>query len=279
MFDYGAFRALEPVTVPPTHRILDITLTSDQAEYRPGQQAEVDVLVKDSEGNPVETELSLAVADASVWAIQGDVAGDVRAAFWGRTRPLRIQTTASGEQFYLDTLAPSDSQPGEYERRRPLDAYPEEERYFADRLEQRGAAGRQVLMSREGGSVNGIMPASPPMMESAMALDAAQADFGFGGDAMKAKGEPMAEARVRSDFRSTALWLADLRTDADAAPPPISPCPTASPPGASPRSPPTARTRVRPVPRRNQKPTKPIMIRPQAPRFLYRTRSGPPSPP
>lgn len=70
---------------------LDVTLTSDQAEYEPGDTAVFDVAVTDLEGNPVSGEVSLALVDLAVLSLKEDNAPPIVEGFYS-PQPYRSQT-------------------------------------------------------------------------------------------------------------------------------------------------------------------------------------------
>ncbi len=84
-----------PVSVAPKE--LKITLTPDKdmeggEHYGPRQTATYDVLVTDQEGEPVETELSLRLADLAVLALADDPGPTLLETFW-RSRGLGVKTS------------------------------------------------------------------------------------------------------------------------------------------------------------------------------------------
>ncbi len=175
---------LEVLSVPPTHQILDLRIAADREEYRPGEKGVFTVESRDAEGRPVSAEIALAVADESVFAIQGELAEDPRSFFHGRKRPHRIHTRTSLDLMGFSAwLAPEPAlpAPGGSRVRRHIDI---------DRLsEGRAAAPR----------------AAPQPQTLGYALSEA---IESSADAA----EPAA-VQVRHDFRSTALWIPDLVTD------------------------------------------------------------------
>jgi len=173
----------EELSVPPIRQILEVRVAADREEYRPGEKGLFTVTSRDAEGQPVSAEIALAVADESVFAIQGELAEDPRAFFHGRKRPQRVQTGTS-----LDRMAfaawleeePAPAPPGSSGIRRYIDV------------------GRLT----KGGGTETEARESP----KALGYAVADAESAAGAD------EPAA-VQVRHDFRSTALWIPDLRTD------------------------------------------------------------------
>ncbi len=84
-----------PVSVAPKE--LSITLTPDKGmesgeHYSPRQRATFDVLVTDQEGEPVQAELSLRLADLAVLALADEPGPTLLEAFW-RNRGLGVKTS------------------------------------------------------------------------------------------------------------------------------------------------------------------------------------------
>jgi hypothetical protein len=75
---------------------LQITLTPDkspEAKYQPGETAEYFVNVTDAQGQPIQTELSLALVDKAVLSLAPEEPGQLMNTFW-RNRGLGVQTGA-----------------------------------------------------------------------------------------------------------------------------------------------------------------------------------------
>lgn len=62
---------------------LDISITPDKETYSPGERASYTIKTLDHAGRPVQAEVSIGVVDASIYAIQGELAPDIRKAFYG----------------------------------------------------------------------------------------------------------------------------------------------------------------------------------------------------
>lgn len=73
---------------------LQVDLIPEQDRLEPGQTARAEIRVKDSQGQPVQGEFSLAVVDAAIYALAEPNAKDIRDAFYGR-RPLRVLTSTA----------------------------------------------------------------------------------------------------------------------------------------------------------------------------------------
>ena len=71
--------------------ILDVDVTANKTSYLPGEQVTLDVVTKDSVGNPVPAEVSIAVADLSVLALKGNPKRDPLSYFYNGF-PLSVMT-------------------------------------------------------------------------------------------------------------------------------------------------------------------------------------------
>jgi len=170
------FKQVE-LAVPPVRHFLDVQLEYDRDRYLPRQSGEVTVVTRDVDGNPVSAEVALALVDKSVFYIQGDYAGDPRQFYFGNRRSAGVQTGSSFQ-----------TQPFE----RPEDRKDKGEGSFLESEER-----------LEGSNYS--QRARKSMADAPMAMEA---------DA--SGGSPGAvDVLVRTDFRSTVLWLPDLITGED----------------------------------------------------------------
>lgn len=80
--------------VNPAGRRLALTLKSDKADYRPGQEVKLDIKAADEAGKPAVGELTVFAVDEGVLSLTGYNTPDAFSAFYG-PRPLNILTTDS----------------------------------------------------------------------------------------------------------------------------------------------------------------------------------------
>jgi len=73
---------------------LRVDLILEQDHLEPGQTVRAEIQVKDSRGNPVQGEFSLAVVDAAIFALAEPNVENIREAFYG-TQPLRVRSSTS----------------------------------------------------------------------------------------------------------------------------------------------------------------------------------------
>ncbi|NOS85735.1 MAG: hypothetical protein HOP31_11390 [Ignavibacteria bacterium] len=73
----------KPVAVIPRNKFLDVQVTSDKTIYKPQEEGEITVTVKNSLGMPVKnSEVTLGMIDESVYAIAPDNIKDIRGVFY-----------------------------------------------------------------------------------------------------------------------------------------------------------------------------------------------------
>jgi len=77
--------------VPPVSKFITVEVSSDKEEYAPGEEAVFTVTTKDSEGNPVEAELSLGIVDESIYDIVEELVQQIEKFFYGY-RNNRVRT-------------------------------------------------------------------------------------------------------------------------------------------------------------------------------------------
>ncbi len=206
------------VVVPPAERFLSVAVKTDRDQYQPREEGTLSISTRDSNGRPVATEVALGLIDESVSYIQRDYAGDPRQFYYGEKRRQLIQTQST---FSLKTFA----RLVEGEQGRLIDS---RSRGKDDQVknESRGAgsdsAGRAEL-AREGNmyaakSSDALVTISESNITSLPIqgrrlgqLSALTAGDSPPPSSPSEQEEPAVQ--VRSDFRSTALWVPDLKTD------------------------------------------------------------------
>ncbi|MCP3916218.1 MAG: alpha-2-macroglobulin [bacterium] len=220
MIDGGEMHSdAHEVIVPPVKRFLDVTVQTERETYLPGEEAQVEVRVTDSNGEPVAAEVALAVADEAVVAIQQDYAPDPRAFFFGHPRRSRVQTSSTMHaKAYVRLVEKGESLIDE----RQASLWDEDD---GRDLETFTMAPGSVP---HGGGVGGG-PRSGHLRRDSMRKSAGRSEtraFAPAGEAMQlaqgadapaegAGGAGTESVVVRSDFRETALWRPDLVTGDD----------------------------------------------------------------
>ena len=191
------------VVVPPVQRFLAVALNADREQYQPREEGTLSVSIKDADGRPVSAEVALGLADQSVQYIQQEYAGDPRQFYYGSKRGHSVQTRSTlTEKTYAQLVEVQ----GKLRDRK--DVGEKEEFAVVTRSGTNDlAAGAYAL----GGGVDG------PRLKSAqlrmVSGRIANAPVPAASPQEAVAQEPAVQ--VRSDFRSTILWLPDVKTDAD----------------------------------------------------------------
>ncbi|MEO7718015.1 MAG: alpha-2-macroglobulin family protein [Capsulimonas sp.] len=112
--DHQLYEQQTRLPVQRADRKLQVSVTSDKKEYRPGDTASYTVTTRDNKGRPVVAEVSLGVVDATIYAIQPDDTPDMEPFFYGG-QEVRIQTDFSFAAQYSGggyQTVPSPASPG-----------------------------------------------------------------------------------------------------------------------------------------------------------------------
>lgn len=206
IFDRELSSDAERIVVPPVEQFLNLDVKTDREQYQPRGEGTVTVTARDSSGKPVRAEVSLAVSDEAVTAIQQDPAGDPRQFFYGETRqnPLQVSAGLHTQQYLLLEEKPVE-QPSADEEMREGDG----------RLETKARMTGGVA----GGVMSDAAPMAPPppaaLQKSARNSRAETITVTAEAPMVMNQASPEEiEVQVRTDFRSTAFWKPDLITDA-----------------------------------------------------------------
>ncbi len=210
-----AVRDREDVVVPPERHFLDVSVTAEPGERRPGDATELLVTVHDADGEPVEAEVCVTVYDAMVEAIQQDPTIDPREFFYGELRRNFVSSSSSLDHLvYRELVSAGD------------DGWRDQAFGAAQGLRQNDV---YLGMSAEGKKMDGrtrsaLARPADSLAPGAVEMEMADEDGGWLADGAEAGGEQPgqggADAQdgpnvvVRSDFRDTAFWSPDVRTDA-----------------------------------------------------------------
>ncbi len=216
--DAEAYMDVKQVIVPPVEQFLAVNVKPDREQYQPREEGTLLVEAKDANGRPVSAEIALGLVDESVKYIQQDYAGDPRQFYYGRKRTNMITTTSSLNQKRYARLAEVDGRLVDYGMVGVVGGGKDNE--IARRVAARGD--QQVSFN---GGISGV---SGNYMSLGGAAQAPKAAYAYDEvSVMKSEmrgltyNEPppppgtQEPVQVRNDFRSTILWLPDVKTDAD----------------------------------------------------------------
>ncbi|HET7113735.1 MAG TPA: alpha-2-macroglobulin family protein, partial [Pyrinomonadaceae bacterium] len=209
--DASSFVDTKQVIVPPVEQFLAVNVKPDREQYQPREEGTLFVDAKDASGRPVSAEIALGLIDESVKYIQQDYAGDPRQFYYGRKRAHMVVTNSTLNQKRYARLSEVDGQLRD--ARQVAAAGKDEYRFVAgSRVDAITSSGRLAyadgnFMSIERSSVSELPPSGRVFQKMAEAAPAVSTEV---------RVEPeQAAVQVRSDFRSTILWLPDVKTDAN----------------------------------------------------------------
>jgi uncharacterized protein YfaS (alpha-2-macroglobulin family) len=204
------------VVVPPVERFLQVAVNADREQYQPREEGTLAISAKDANGRPVAAEIALGLVDESVKYIQQDYAGDPRQFYYGQKRQHTVQTQSTlSLKTYARYVEVAEGVLRDRKNEDDEDVVVGKDRY-RNLAALAAGAGRADVSSETSyladGAANKQVTAMPVQARRA-------ADFGApaatpapgtvtGGVAAQ---EPTVQ--VRSDFRSTILWLPDVKTD------------------------------------------------------------------
>jgi len=219
--DAEVYHDSKEVVVPPVQQFLTIDVKSDREQYQPREEGTLSISAKDANGKPVAAEIALGLVDESVKYIQQDYAGDPRQFYYGTKRSESIQTqTTFDQKSYLRLVEVTEGKLVDIK----------DVKRDGDDSETEAAAG--------GGGAGG----GGARNEAVDTLSTFKAEFGksvqtravkelpvngrtlqnfallspaVGGAAPPPTPEQEPAVQVRSDFRSTILWLPNVATDAN----------------------------------------------------------------
>jgi len=224
--DMRVHQQAQRINVPPAGHVLKVSVRSDKAEYKPGEEATVRVTATDMNGEPADVQVALSAFDKSVLYIQPEFTPPIAGFFYGRLRHHRpnMQTNLL-ERFaalgyvqrpfqYLDPLPPAWR--GTWG--------PEIVKWWSlpeSELQQLRGGQQMFFGARKAAMADGMVmeAAAAPMAarsyNHATAFGQAGVAAPAGGVGAGAEGPAFAEAQVRQEFADTAVWLPSVLTGPD----------------------------------------------------------------
>ncbi|MCG3125928.1 MAG: hypothetical protein CHACPFDD_00755 [Phycisphaerae bacterium] len=211
---------LREVFVPPADRLLDVHVTTDKSEYRPGDVGHVVVEAADAGGRPVEGEVVLAAYDKALHYIQGEFGPDPRTFYYGQRRQNAPTVDTSTDHAFqslgvltrpetlvgVNGLVPGWQ--GQWSLSLTGVVRGDEKQKLAGNLFE----GELGPAGRGGGALRGLDYSANGIADSlSFARPAAESRLGLmGGEALNQAGQPDAAAivdpEIRANFADTALW-------------------------------------------------------------------------
>ena len=200
------------IVVPPEKRVVQVDVLPSSKEYRPGEEATVQVRLTGPDGKPVVGANVVTVYDKSVEYISGgDPFGDIRSFFWSWKREHYPRTSHSLDKYgYVtyDVNVPPMQSLGVFG-----ESLAEDEKLFFSR--DNAVRGRSRMLARAE-AMDGLAPAAP--MAQAAGLEMAKADMlsdSGGGAPAGPAAQPLVQPAIRKEFADTAYWADSLVSDED----------------------------------------------------------------
>jgi uncharacterized protein YfaS (alpha-2-macroglobulin family) len=221
--DAALFNDTKEIVVPPVQQFLTIAVTADREQYQPRAEGTLLVSAKDMNGKPVAAEVALGLIDESVNYIQQDYAGDPRQFYFGSKRRHAVEMQSTFDQRSYTRLV--EVRKGKLVDSREAGAHEDDEAGGSVGV----GTGSGIGLGRGGVADNEVISRTDaPVAEASIG-----GDYWFAND--KAASRPLRQlqslaklspvaspapgqepaVQVRSDFRSTILWIPDVLTDAD----------------------------------------------------------------
>ncbi len=103
--DGQIYHAATSYRIDPGSRFLDVQIESSGDTFEPGSSTELEILVTDAVGQPVEAQLTVALVDEAIYLIRGERTPDIRGFFYA-THGNNVRTDLS-TYAYFGQIAPA----------------------------------------------------------------------------------------------------------------------------------------------------------------------------
>ena len=205
--DANWFMDTKQIVIPPVKHFLTVAVNADREQYQPREEGTLSISAKDAEGRPVSAEIALGLVDESVKYIQQDYAGDPRQFYYGFKRSHSVQTSSTLNQKGYARFVEYEGELRDFRQLAGKDEAKSIQNLRQDGLTFAGARAEGRFLSGLSAMGTGAAPAPAVANDAISEKSAAE---------MPKAAEPGQEAvQVRNDFRSTILWVPDVKTDAD----------------------------------------------------------------
>ncbi len=205
------------IIVPPASRVLGIDIEPSKTRYLPGEKAEVTMKVTGEDGKPFIGSTVVAIYDKALEYIAGGSnVGEIKSYFWKWRRHHNPQTYHNAMRYFRNLVKSGGKHMSN------LGAFG----HLGDIKEKAGRKGDAE--GKDGGAIRGerrmrakkqagnfAAPAASLAMDKAEeSVAEKEMDDAVGGQG-GADGPDLVEPQVRSNFADTALWVANITTDAN----------------------------------------------------------------
>lgn len=220
------FNDAKKVVVPAEKQSLTVEVKPDKAVYQPRETGAFTVTTRNSDGKPVSAEVALGLADASVYALQQDYAGDPRYYYFGASRGDGVESICSlnlKQYAVLGAVTPHRKMPrmsGRLVYRHASDLMVFDSPVTAPAMQSRVY---YQFHADSSANLSSVSLAASPNAESSIIpgviIGAADGAYEINRRSAQQPSEPSPDhgpaVIVRSDFRSTVFWQPDVVTGAD----------------------------------------------------------------
>jgi hypothetical protein len=200
------------IFVPPESQLLTVEVKPDKETYKPGERAKFLITTKNFKGEPVQSEVSLSVVDASIFYIQNILIPDIRKFYYGYLRSNNI-VTINSLSYTMNTHSDNYNKYNQYETHGYPDGWNRMSRFlrFHDDLAE-GIADEEKY--GETTNAKKVMGVERPSTEAApiVAADHVKAKKDGGADG-EASGAGEGEIKIRENFNETVYWNPVILTD------------------------------------------------------------------
>ena len=217
------FNETREIVVPPEQRVFNVSVETDQSEYKPGSPAQVKLKLTDNDGKPYVGSTVVTMYDRAVEYISGGSnVGDIREFFWKWRRHHQPHSESSLDRWFGNLLKSGEQGMGDLGLF-GAGVVEEELRKSDDKSDRMaGSRFRRGVPGGFGGGLGGAMNQSAPMPAMAapaapaseLAFDAAAAPMAKAGAGLDEGGATVAPT-VRSNFADTAFWAGAIETDSN----------------------------------------------------------------
>jgi alpha-2-macroglobulin len=228
VFDSQLFVDGKQLVVPPVRQFLTVDVKADREQYQPREEGTLSITTKDVDGKPVSAEVALGLFDESVKYIQQDYAGDPRQFYYGVKRGQMVQTQSSFNQKVYLKLAEGlnkvlvDEKIAKDQRLRAENEEDAERSQVIGEVTVTSGAKGEFGRSRSDYMMDGA-DRDGPKLKSVLSADELSVSerrmesLPVNSPSAAPPPPPGQEpaVQVRNDFRSTILWLPDVKTDGD----------------------------------------------------------------
>ncbi|HQH26940.1 MAG TPA: alpha-2-macroglobulin family protein, partial [Oligoflexia bacterium] len=205
IFEGRIYTQIREIIVPPENRTLSVDINPSAGQYKPGEEAKIELAVRDESGRPFTGPLAVSVYDKAVEYISGGSnVPEIRSFFWKWRRSHHLAMTSSLRQASHPLYRSAK------EAMQPLGALGRDAADNELALNAADGAGgartRALVKAQPSKGLHAMEEMAPLPQEEAKKEKA---------DAAAPPPDAAVEPVVRKEFADTAFWSPALETDKD----------------------------------------------------------------